>query len=279
MITAEHVSYAYRGNVRTVSDLSFHIEKGEFVSLLGENGAGKTTAVKLIAGLLRPSEGRMTVNGLDTAKTKVSERAKQVGFLFQNPDRQICENTVRDEIAFGLRAVWGKKETDRIRERTDELLEVFGFRGDEDPFSLSRGHRQQVALASTLAPRPAVLLLDEPTTGLDYRECTRIMEFIRRLNETEGTTVVMVCHDMEIVLDYARRALVMAGGRLLDDGPVKEIFRDAPLLEKASLLPPQIVQIAGRLGGEFAGADDAETLSSLIAEAAKKTESKGGGKS
>ncbi len=109
MITAEHVGYAYRGNVRTVSDLSFHIEKGEFVALLGENGAGKTTAVKLIAGLLRPTEGRMTVNGLDTAKTKVSERAKQVGFLFQNPDRQICENTVRDEIAFGLRAVWGKR--------------------------------------------------------------------------------------------------------------------------------------------------------------------------
>ena len=270
MIRAEHVSYSYNGNGQTVTDLSFHIEKGEFVAVLGENGAGKTTTVKLIDGLLKPTSGTMTVNGLDTAKSKVSERAKHVGFLFQNPDRQICQNTVREEIAFGLRAVWGKKETERIDERTEELLRLFSFRGDEEPFSLSRGQRQQVALASTLAVKPAVLILDEPTTGLDYRECTRIMEFIRTLNETEGTTVVMVCHDMEVVLDYARRALVMAGGRLLADGPVKQIFRDAALMEKASLLPPQIVQISGRLGGDFSLADDAETLASMIALAAER---------
>lgn len=269
MIRAENVGYSYSGNAQTVRDLTFHIGKGEFVAILGENGAGKTTTVKLIDGLLRPTSGRMLVNGLDTAKTRVSDRAKQVGFLFQNPDRQICQSTVRDEIAFGLRAVWGKRETEKINERTEELLNLFSFRGDEEPFSLSRGQRQQVALASTLAVKPAVLILDEPTTGLDYRECTRIMEFIRSLNETEGTTVVMVCHDMEVVLDYARRALVMAGGRLLADGPVHEIFRDAPLMEKASLLPPQIIQISGRLGGPFASADDAETLSDMVARAAE----------
>ena len=127
-----------------------------------------------------------------------------------------------------------------------------------------------MALASTLAVKPAVLILDEPTTGLDYRECTRIMEFIRTLNEKEGTTVVMVCHDMEVVLDYARRALVMAGGRLLADGPVREIFRDEALMERASLLPPQIIRIGGRLGGTFAGADDAETLASLVAEESER---------
>ncbi len=270
MILAEHVSYSYGGGGQSVSDLSFRIGKGEFAAILGENGAGKTTTVKLIDGLLKPTEGRMLVNGLDTAKTKVSERARQVGFLFQNPDRQICRNTVRDEIAFGLRAVWGKKEKDRIEERVGELLDLFSFTGDEEPFSLSRGQRQQVALASTLAVKPAVLILDEPTTGLDYRECTRIMEFIRTLNEKEGTTVVMVCHDMEVVLDYARRALVMAGGRLLADGPVREIFRDEALMERASLLPPQIIRIGGRLGGTFAGADDAETLASLVAEEAER---------
>ena len=270
MILAEHVSYSYGGGGQSVSDLSFHIGKGEFAAILGENGAGKTTTVKLIDGLLKPTEGRMLVNGLDTAKTKVSERARQVGFLFQNPDRQICRNTVRDEIAFGLRAVWGKKEKDRIEERVRELLDLFSFTGDEEPFSLSRGQRQQVALASTLAVKPAVLILDEPTTGLDYRECTRIMEFIRTLNEKEGTTVVMVCHDMEVVLDYARRALVMAGGRLLADGPVREIFRDEALMERASLLPPQIIRIGGRLGGTFAEADDAETLASLVADEAER---------
>ncbi|MBE6723808.1 MAG: energy-coupling factor ABC transporter ATP-binding protein [Ruminococcaceae bacterium] len=266
MIRAESVSYSYSGGGQTVSDLTFHIQKGEFVALIGENGAGKTTTVKLIDGLLRPTSGRMLVNGMDTVKSKVSERARQVGFLFQNPDRQICKNTVRDEIAFGLRAVWGRGEAAKIDERVKELLDLFSFRGDEEPFSLSRGQRQQVALASTLAVKPAVLILDEPTTGLDYRECTKIMEFIRNLNETEGTTVVMVCHDMEVVLDYARRALVMAGGRLLADGPVREIFRDADLMARASLLPPQIIQLSGRLGGRYALADDAETLAELIAE-------------
>lgn len=265
MIRAENVSYSYSGNAQTVTGLSFRIEKGEFAAILGENGAGKTTTVKLIDGLLRPTEGKMTVNGLDTAKSRVSERAAQVGFLFQNPDRQICRGTVREEIAFGLRAVWGRRAEEKIRARTDELLELFGFDGEEDPFALSRGQRQQVALASTLAPSPAVLILDEPTTGLDYRECTRIMELIRQLNETEGTTVVMVCHDMEVVLDYARRALVMAGGRLLADGSVREIFRDEALMKKASLLPPQIIRIAGELGEGFREADDAETLASLVA--------------
>ena len=139
MIRAEHVSYSYRGNVQTVRDLSFHIQKGEFVAILGENGAGKTTTVKLIDGLLCPTSGQMFVNGLDTAKTRVSERAKQVGFLFQNPDRQICQSTVREEIAFGLRAVWGKKETEKIEERTDELLRLFSFAVN---VSRSRWHRR-----------------------------------------------------------------------------------------------------------------------------------------
>ena len=266
MIRAEQVSYSYHGGGQTVSDLTFRIEKGEFAAVIGENGAGKTTTVKLIDGLLKPTSGRMFVNGLDTAKSKVSERAKQVGFLFQNPDRQICQNTVREEIAFGLRAVWGKKEAARVDERVDELLALFSFRGDEEPFSLSRGQRQQVALASTLAVKPSVLILDEPTTGLDYRECTKIMEFIRTLNEQEGTTVVMVCHDMEVVLDYARRALVMAQGRLLADGPVRELFRDRELMKRASLLPPQMIELSGRLGGDYAQADDAETLARMIAE-------------
>ena len=270
MIRAEQVSYSYNGNGQTVSDLSFHIREGEFVSILGENGAGKTTTVKLIDGLLKPTSGVMTVNGLDTAKSRVSERAKHVGFLFQNPDRQICQNTVREEISFGLRAVWGKKETERIEERTQELLRVFSFTGDEEPFSLSRGQRQQVALASVLAVKPSVLILDEPTTGLDYRECARIMDFIRGLNEAEGTTVVMVCHDMEVVLDYARRALVMAGGRLLADGPIHQIFRDRALMERASLLPPQIIQLSSRLGDAFSEADDAETLAGLVASAAEE---------
>ena len=270
MIRAEQVSYSYNGNGQTVSDLTFHIQKGEFVALLGANGAGKTTTAKLIDGLLRPTSGRMLVDGQDTAKTKVSERARKVGFLFQNPDRQICQNTVREEIAFGLRTLRGTGDPDAIDARVNEILDAFSFRGDEEPFALSRGQRQQVALASVVAVEPAILILDEPTTGLDYRECRGIMEMISRMNQEQGTTVVMVCHDMEVVLDYANRALVMTGGQLIADGPVKTIFRDTALMERASLLPPQITDLAIRLGEGFETTDTAEDMTAVIAQKLKR---------
>jgi len=264
MIRLDHVSFNYPAQGATVRDLSFHIEKGEFVAVLGANGAGKTTTMKLIDGLIKPTEGKVVIGGKDTAAARVSERARQVGFLFQNPDRQICKNTVRDEILFGLRSVRKEDGEDTLRNRADEVLSDFGFSGDEEPFSLSRGQRQRVALASILAVEPDVLLLDEPTTGLDYRECCHIMDRIARMNREKGVTVVMVCHDMEVVLDYARRALVMANGQLLADGPVRTVFRDAELAEKASILPPQMIGLSLRLGAGFEAADTAEALTEII---------------
>ncbi len=251
MIRLDHVSFAYPVQGSTVRDLSFHIEKGEFAAILGANGAGKTTTLKLIDGLIKPTEGRVLIGGRDTKETRVSQRAKQVGFLFQNPDRQICQNTVREEILFGLRAVRGGEGDGALQKRADEVLADFEFTGEEEPFSLSRGQRPRVALASILAVEPDVLILDEPTTGLDYRECCHIMDRITKMNREKGVTVVMVCHDMEVVLDYASRALVMAEGRLLADGPVDQIFRDEALSEKASILPPQIIGLSLRLGEGF----------------------------
>ena len=144
------------------------------------------------------------------------------------------------------------------------MLKDFGFSGDEEPFSLSRGQRQRVALASILAVEPEILILDEPTTGLDYLECCHIMDRIRRMNQEQQVTVVMVCHDMEIVLDYAQRALVMAGGKVLADGPVREIFRDTAQMEKASILPPQMIGLSLRLGGGFEQADTPETMADAV---------------
>ncbi len=264
MIRLEHVSFAYPDRGPSVKDLSFHAERGEFIALLGANGAGKTTTVRLVDGLLRPSEGRVLISGVDTAASSVSERARRVGFLFQNPDRQICRNTVREEILFGLRAVRGEEGEAALNARADEVLRDFAFTGSEEPFSLSRGQRQRVALASILAVEPEILILDEPTTGLDYLECCHIMDRIRRMNEEKKVTVLMVCHDMEVVLDYARRALVMAEGRLLGDGPVREIFRDADLMERASLLPPQIVGLSLRLGAGFERADTPESMAETV---------------
>ncbi len=264
MIQLDHVGFAYPAQGATVKDVSFHIEKGEFAAILGVNGAGKTTTLKLIDGLIKPTAGRVLIGGKDTRETRVSHRAQQVGFLFQNPDRQICQNTVREEILFGLKTVRGDEGDEALQKRADEVLADFGFTGEEEPFSLSRGQRQRVALASILAVEPDVLILDEPTTGLDYRECCHIMDRIAVMNREKGVTVVMVCHDMEVVLDYAKRVLVMADGRLLADGPVKDIFRDRALAEKASILPPQMIGLALRLGSGFEDADSPQAMADAV---------------
>ena len=264
MIRMEHVSFSYSDQGPTVQDVSFHVEKGEFAAILGANGAGKTTTVRLIDGLIRPTSGRVLIHGADTATSPVSERARRVGFLFQNPDRQICKNTVREEILFGLRTVRGEEGQEALNARCEEVLKDFGFSGEEEPFSLSRGQRQRVALASILAVEPEVLILDEPTTGLDYMECCHIMDRIRWMNEEKQVTVIMVCHDMEVVLDYAGRALVMSGGRLLADGPVREIFRNRELMEEASILPPQMIGLSMRLGEGFGQADSPESVADAV---------------
>ena len=264
MIQMEHVSFSYSDQGPTVQDVSFHVEKGEFAAILGANGAGKTTTVRLIDGLIRPTSGRVLIHGADTATSPVSERARRVGFLFQNPDRQICKNTVREEILFGLKTVRGEESEEALNARCEAVLKDFGFTGEEEPFSLSRGQRQRVALASILAVEPEVLILDEPTTGLDYLECCHIMDRIRRMNEEQQVTVVMVCHDMEVVLDYATRALVMSGGRLLADGPVKEVFRDTELMERASILPPQMIGLSLRLGEGFGQASSPDEMADAV---------------
>ena len=271
MIELSNVSFSYPSQGPSVRDLSFSVEQGEFIAILGANGAGKTTTVRLIDGLIQPTSGHVRIDGEDTRQSSVSERARRIGFLFQNPDRQICKNTVREEILFGLRTVRGAEGEETLTKRTEEVLREFGFTGEEEPFSLSRGQRQRVALASVLAIEPQVLILDEPTTGLDYRECCHIMDQIRRMNEEKQVTVLMVCHDMEVVLDYARRALVMAGGQLLADGPVEQIFRDEDLMKRASILPPQIIGLSLRLGEGFESASTPETMvKAVMARAGKE---------
>jgi len=248
-----------------LKDISFEVTQGEFIVLLGENGAGKSTLCKLANGLLKPTTGKVLVAGEDTKTIKVSRIAKKIGYLFQNPDRQLCRNTVREEILFGLEFALGeissgvktkKQKIEAIAEletekkrRCEEMLDLFGLNGDRDPFGLSRGERQQCALASVLARRPELLILDEPTTGLDYRECVTIMDKIVNLNSSE-TTVFMITHDMEVAADFGKRGLILCGGELIGDGPIREILKNESLLNRASLLPPQIVSLALRMTDE-----------------------------
>ncbi len=249
MIKFSNVCFAYdKKNI--LENVSFTIGKGEFVAIVGRNGAGKTTLMKLFNGLLKPSLGNVTIANLDTKKSKTSELAKHVGFLFQNPDRQICQNTVKDEIAFGLKCVLIDKS--EIEKRCIETIESFGFIGDKDPYSMSRGERQKVALASIIALSPEILVLDEPTTGLDYKECMHIMNIINELNQ-KGTTVIMVCHDMELVSDFAKRVIVIGEGGVLLDDICNKVMVNSDILARASLTPPQIAELAIRLGDNFRG--------------------------
>lgn len=247
MIEFRDVRASYERSLPILKGVSFTIGDREFVAFVGTNGAGKSTAMRLMNGLLKPDAGEVVIDGAPTTALKTSELARRVGFLFQNPDRQICCPTVREELLFGFKAL-GIADAD-AEARVDAIIGEFGFAPDDDPFLLNRGARQLLALASVAVLEPPVLVLDEPTTGLDFRECEKVMGIVRGIHE-RGVTVVMVCHDMEVVADYAKRCIVMSDGRVAADGPVFEVLRDRTVLERASLVPPQIVDISLTLAQE-----------------------------
>ncbi len=240
-IEFRNVHASYDANIPILKGVSFTVEDGEFVAFVGTNGAGKSTTMRLVNGLLKPEEGEVLIDGVPTTELKTSELARRVGFLFQNPDNQICCNTVRDELLFSFKAI-GALDADAER-RVDEVIAEFNFNPDDDPFLLNRGTRQLLALASTIVVEPPVIVLDEPTTGLDFRECVKVMNIIRRLHQS-GTTVIMVCHDMEVVADFANRVIVMSDGCVVDQGPTFEVLRNRRTLQAANLVPPQIVDIS-----------------------------------
>lgn len=244
MIEFENVSASYDGELPILRDVSFRIPDGDFVAFVGTNGAGKSTTMRLVNGLLRPSSGQVLIDGVPTTQLRTSQLAAKVGFLFQNPDRQICCSTVREELLFGFRAQ-GRADAE-AEAKVDAMIERFGFDGDAEPFLLNRGTRQLLALASIIVMEPPVVVLDEPTTGLDFRECVKVMDVIAELN-ARGTTVIMVCHDMEVVADYAKRVIAMTAGRVVADGETFAVLRDRDVLARTHLLPPQMVDVSLRL--------------------------------
>ena len=244
MIEFRQVSASYDGELAILRDVSFTVGDGDFVAFVGTNGAGKSTTMRLINGLLKPTSGEVLIDGVPTSQLKTSELASKVGFLFQNPDRQICCKTVREELMFGF-AAQGRAGAE-AEAKVNAMIERFGFDGDAEPFLLNRGTRQLLALASIIVLEPPIVVLDEPTTGLDFRECAKVMEVVSDLN-ARGTTVVMVCHDMEVVSDYATRVIAMTAGQVVADGATFDVLRDEGVLSRAHLLPPQIVEVSMRL--------------------------------
>lgn len=256
MIEFCQVEASYDGELPILRDVSFRIGDGEFVAFVGTNGAGKSTTMRLINGLLKPTSGEVLVDGVPTTQLRTSQLAAKVGFLFQNPDRQICCGTVREELLFGFRA----QGRDDAQAKVDAMIERFGFDAQAEPFLLNRGTRQLLALASIIVLETPVLVLDEPTTGLDFRECAKVMDVVAELN-ARGTTVVMVCHDMEVVGDYARRVIAMTAGEVVADGETFSVLRDRDVLRRTHLLPPQIVDVSMHL----AGVAQANTLDGMVA--------------
>ena len=244
MIEFEKVSASYDGELPILRDVSFRIPDGDFVAFVGTNGAGKSTTMRLVNGLLKPSSGQVLIDGVPTTQLRTSQLAAKVGFLFQNPDRQICCSTVREELLFGFRAQ-GRDDAE-AEAKVDAMIERFGLDGDAEPFLLNRGTRQLLALASIIVMEPPVVVLDEPTTGLDFRECAKVMDVIAELN-ARGTTVIMVCHDMEVVADYAKRVIAMTAGQVVADGETFAVLRDRDVLARTHLLPPQMVDVSLRL--------------------------------
>lgn len=244
MIEFKHVSAAYTAQTPVVRDVSFTIEDGAFVAFVGTNGAGKSTTMRLCNGLLKPTEGQVLVDGAPTTELRTSELARRVGFLFQNPDRQICCKTVREELEFGFRAQ--DALDDEARARVEAAIERFGFDAQAEPYLLNRGTRQLLALASIIVMEPGTIILDEPTTGLDFRECEKVMQVIADLH-ARGKTIVMVCHDMEVVADYAQSVIVMSGGEVVAQGPTFQVLRQRDVLDRAGLIAPQVVDVSMRL--------------------------------
>ncbi len=265
LLEFNNVSFSYN-ETANVQNLNVKIEKGDFIAITGSNGAGKSTFSKLCNGLLKPSTGDVLVVGKNTKEVKVSDLAKHIGFLFQNPDRQICCQSVAEEIAFSLKNNGVSEE--EIKQRVEKTISEFGFIAEIEPFNMSRGQRQRLCLACLIALNPEILILDEPTTGLDYKECMEMMNRIRELNEN-GTTVIMVCHDMEVVLDFAKTVIVMNMGQIVGQGPTRQILSDENILSKARLLRPQIAETCSILGEDY---KDVFTVDEMIARIKKLKE-------
>lgn len=265
----EGVGYSYPGGGASVRALDFEVFPGEIVGIVGQNGAGKTTFTKLLNGLLKPAEGNVVVAGLNTREVPTSRIARHVSTLFQNPDRQICKDTVLDEVAFRL--LLQGVSLDEASARAKATCERFGLPLDEAPFSLSRGQRQMVALASVVVGEPQIIVLDEPTCGLDYRECMTVMETVRDM-AAAGSAVVMVCHDMEVVSDFADRLVVMANGEILGRGTCADVFANDGLMQGAFVEPPQAIALAKRLAAEvspaFAGLSEVSDIVAVSKELA-----------
>ncbi|MEZ7604486.1 ABC transporter ATP-binding protein [Streptococcus parasanguinis] len=246
LLKLEQISFAYQENHPILKNISLTIPKGQRLAIVGKNGAGKSTLAKAICGFIT-TEGQYTSRGEDIKQESVKERAERVGYVLQNPNQMISTNMIFDEVALGLR-LRGISEED-IKKRVYQALKTCGlYEFRKWPISaLSYGQKKRVTIASILVLGPEILVLDEPTAGQDQRNYTDIMEFLDSLQE-KGHTIVMITHDMQLMLDYSDRALVVSDGQILADLSPAELFTHPDILQEANLKETSIFALANRLG-------------------------------
>lgn len=248
VLAVEHLSFAYDDKHPILHDIDFSVQKGEMLSIVGKNGAGKTTLSNLICGFYEPSEGRILLDGQDISPLSIKERGEHIGLVMQNPNQMISKAMIYEEVALGL-AVRGVPE-EEIKERVYETLKICGLYPFRNwPISaLSFGQKKRVSIASILVMNPEIMILDEPTAGQDYHHYTEIMEFLKRVNEEYGTTIIMITHDMHLMLEYTDRAIVIADGHMISDDTPANILTNREISDRAYLKQTSLYDMAEKCG-------------------------------
>lgn len=244
ILEAENITFHYDNGHEALKDVSLKVRKGEMISIVGRNGAGKSTFSKVICGFLKPQKGMLYLSGEDLSRLSIKERAERIGYVMQNPNQMLTKPMIRDEVALGLR-LRGKLSEEEILKKTDEVLRICSlYEMRSWPVSaLSYGQKKRVTIASILAMDPEIVILDEPTAGQDFRRYTEIMEFLRGLNSL-GVTIILITHDMHLMLEYTRRAVVFTDGKVIADSDCEDILTSDTLTEKASLKRTSLSDLA-----------------------------------
>ena len=246
-VEVRDLHFTYPDGTIALKGVNLDIYENEFVGIIGQNGSGKTTLVKHFNGLLKPTDGKIVIEGVETTKSDFKHLAKRVGYVYQNPSYQLFCNSVEKEVEFGPTILEFSEE--EKKQRVNDALRRMGLdkKREEYPFFLSMGERQRLAIASILAINPSIIIVDEPTTGQDIRRAQEIMDLLIELHK-EGRTIIVITHDMRIIADYVPKTVVMLNGKILTQGSTRQIFADPKTLLKAFVLPPQITRLAQKLG-------------------------------
>lgn len=263
-ITVENLFFKYPDAEKyALKNINFTIKEGESIAILGENGAGKTTLAKNLNGLLKPTKGSVKIDGVDTRNLSVAKIARKIGFVCHNPDHQFFAETVEEEIKFGLKN-FGFTENE-IEKSLLDVLKTFGLEEyrHKSPFQLSGGEKKRLAIASIIVWRPELLILDEPTIGMDYAQRLNIQNVLKNL-VSEGKSIIVITHDVDFAVSLCRRAIVLSGGEIVGDGCLRKLLSNPEVIEKASLRKPFLIELEEEIGFSVIDEDFDSISESLI---------------